>query len=42
MGDAAVEDADETVGDGAEGLVVRLATASKLVVVAPSTLRPGK
>ena len=37
-----MEDADETVGESAEGLVVGLATRPMGVVVAPSSWRPSQ
>jgi hypothetical protein len=42
MSVAAVEDADQAVGQRAESLVVCLTTSSVFVVVAPSTWRPSQ
>ena len=42
MSEAAVKDADETVSEGAESLVVCLTASSVCIVVAPSTWRPSQ
>ena len=42
MSEAAVEDADETVGESAESLIVGLATGSMSVVVAPWARRSSQ
>ena len=41
MLEAAVEDADETVGEGSEGLVVEVAGCSSLVVEGSGTRAVG-
>ncbi len=42
VGQAAVEDADEAVGEGAEGLVVEVAVGSVLVVVETASSALGE